>query len=190
MNLEQWSFLAEIVSSVAVVLSLCFLAFEFRVYTRRAREDAMDVVTSHRHGLLARLAEDGELASIVWRGCAGTPRLAAHEWARFSFYMYTLVLEYERTWLKSRAGTLDEHVMAAWDEALAWWIRFPGVRAWWRGAPPGYHADFRIYVEAALGKVAADPVTAAAVAEAFRAAEGRAERHRAMSWAQRRSRVR
>ena len=171
MNLQQWSFVAEVVSSIAVVLSLCFLVIEIRLYTRQARQDSMDVVTSRRHELLAKLAENGELASIVWKGCAGLPRLEAHEWARFSLYIYTLVLEYERTWLKAHSGALDKNVMAAWDDALGWWIKFPGVRAWWRGDPPGFHADFRNYVDAALAKVAVDPVTAATVAAAFRASE-------------------
>lgn len=174
MNLEQWSFVAEIISSMAVVFSLCFLAFEIRLNTRLTRQNSMDMVTTHRHALLVKLAEDGELASIVWKGCAGTPRLDAHEWTRFSLYIYTLVLEYERAWLKSKAGALDKNVMAAWDDALAWWIRFPGVRAWWRSNPPGFHADFRRHLEAVLVEVAVDPATAAAVAAAFRAHDGRA----------------
>jgi len=110
MNLEHWYHVAEIVSSIAVVVSLCFLALELRLYLRQARQDSIDLITSRRHDLLRVLADDGELSDIVWKGLAGTPRLPADEWSRFGFYMYCVILELERAWLRGKAGVLDKQV--------------------------------------------------------------------------------
>ena len=168
MNLQHWYYVAEIVASIAVVFSLCFLALELRLYLRQARDDSMDLVTSRRHDLLRVMAEDGELADIVWKGLAGTPRLPAHEWSRFGFYIYALILEYERAWLKVKAGLLDQHVLQTWDHALSWWLQHPGMGAWWRGNHPGFQAGFTAYMNDKINQVIVDPTIATAVAAAIR----------------------
>ncbi len=168
MNLEQWSFLAEIIASISVILTLCFLAYQIRLHARQAQLDSMDLVTSRRHDLLHTLAEDGELAAIVWKGLAGTPRLPAHEWSRFSLYLYTVLLEYERTWLKGKAGMLDVDFKNNWEQAMVWWFQHPGTRAWWRGDHPGFNADFTVFINDALTRIEVNPLVATAVAAAFR----------------------
>lgn len=171
MNLQEWSFIAEIIASTSVVFSLCFLGFQIRLYTRQARRDALDLVTSRRYDIVRVLADDGELASIAWRGFAGTPRLPAHEWARFSIYMYTVLLEIERTWLKADAGTLDAEVLRAWEDASSWWLRYPGVRAWWTSEHPGFTPAFTLYVNGLMARVKVDESVAGVVAASFRAHE-------------------
>lgn len=173
MNWQQMSAIADAVAAVAVILSLSFLAWEVRAYARQAREDSMDLVTSRRHELLRILATDSELASLVWRGFAGVPRLPAHEWARFGMYLYTVVLEYERAWIKAKAGSLDKEVMQAWDDALVWWMKHPGVRAWWSSNHPGFSPGFSAYINAAMEGVAVDAHAASIVAASFREHEAR-----------------
>lgn len=171
MNLEHWYHVAEIVSSIAVVVSLCFLAFELRLYLRQARQDSIDLITSRRHDLLRVLADDGELSDIVWKGLAGTPRLPADEWSRFGFYMYCVILELERAWLRGKAGVLDKQVIQVSDDALTWWLQHPGVGAWWRGDHPGFHAGFTAYMNDKINQAIVDPTIAGAVAAAIRERE-------------------
>ncbi len=168
MNLQEWAFVADIIAAAAVVLSLCFLAWQIRLYTRQARHDALDLVTTRRHDMLRVMADDGELASIVWRGFAGTPRLPPHEWARFGFYIYSLFLETERAWVHVDRGTLDSDVLENWEAALGWWLRQPGVRAWWKGRPPGFTPAYTRYIEGLMSHVNVDPAEATLVAASFR----------------------
>ncbi|MEO7385531.1 MAG: DUF6082 family protein [Gammaproteobacteria bacterium] len=168
MNLQQWSFVAEIASSIAVVLSLCFLAVELRLYVKQAQQDSVDQITSRRHDLLRTMAVDGELADIVWKALAGTPRVPTDDWARFAFFMYTMVLEYERAWLKYEAGLIDQQVLKTWDQSLAWWLQHPGARNWWRGDHPGFHAGFTTYMDGVISRVIINPDIASAVAAAIR----------------------
>ena len=171
MNLQHWYYVAEIVASIAVVVSLCVVALELRLYLRQARQDSVDLITSRRHDILRVLADDGELADIVWKGLAGTPRLPADEWSRFGFYMYSLVLELERAWLRGKAGALDQQVIQVWDHALNWWLQHPGVGAWWRGNHPGFQAGFTAYMNDKIRQAIVDPTIAAAVAAAIRERE-------------------
>jgi len=173
MSLQQWSLIADIITATAVIVSLCFLAFEVRLYARQDRQDALDLVTSRRHDLILVLAQDGELASIVWRGLAGTPRLPAHEWARFTMYVYSLILEYERTWLKFNAGALDEDMLREWEHAFTWWFKHPGMQSWWRGRHPGLTLPFTAYIDTMLARIHVEPRDSAMVAASFREWESR-----------------
>lgn len=173
MNLQYWSQISDIVATTAVVISLLFLGVQIRLYTKQARQDSMDLITSRRSDFLMPLAADTDLGKIVWKGFAGTPRLPAHEWARFSVYLYTVLLEYERMWLKFNAGTLDQAVVDAWDHGFSFWFKHPGVRSWWKSNHPGLIPGFTAYVDAAMARVAVDPRDSAAVAASIREQEGR-----------------
>jgi hypothetical protein len=173
MSLQFWSLISDIVATTAVVISLLFLAVQIRLYTKQARLDSMDVVTSRRSDFVMQLATDRELAKIVWSGFAGTPRLPPHEWARFGLYLYVVMLEYERMYTKYRQGSLDQAVLEAWEHGFTWWLKHPGVRSWWKSDHPGFTPAFSAYMDAALEKVVADPRDAAAVAASFREQESR-----------------
>ena len=96
---------------------------------------------------------------------------AAHEWARFTMYLYCVVLEYERTWLKFNAVALDEDTLPAWEQAFAWWLKHPGMRSWWKGDHPGFSPAFTTYLDTILARVNVEPHDAAIVAASFREQE-------------------
>ncbi len=89
MTLEHWYFVAEIVAAAAVVLSLCFLAFELRRNSNHVKRQSMDLLTIHRVEALKAFYEDEELASVIWKCFANESRLPAHEWARFGLFLYS-----------------------------------------------------------------------------------------------------
>jgi hypothetical protein len=167
MSLEQWSFLAEILASAAVVASLCFVAFQIRVQTRDARQQAMDLITSQRVAHLRALTDDSEMTRILWRGFAKEPPLPKVEWARFTMFLYVFFLEIERAWMKFDAGVLDRETWASWEDGIRWWLRQPGVRSWWKMDHPGYSPRFEAYVARRLAEVPIEPAEAAAVVAAM-----------------------
>ncbi len=168
MDLQTWSFIADITAAAGVIASLCFLAFEIRLYLRQVRQESLDVVVSRRHDLVRILATDAELASIVWRAFAATPRIAPHEWARFGLYMYAVLLEYERMWVKVNTGALDAGVLETWEKGFGWWFRQPGVQAWWRSDHPGFTPAFAAYVDKVATRSPEDGSIARVVAASFR----------------------
>ena len=95
MNWDAIGAIAELVGAAAVVASLSFLAFELRRQRQAAESHALDVGTSKRNAITGKLLEDTELSRIVWTCCVGTEHVPAHEYVRFSTYMYMLFVEIE-----------------------------------------------------------------------------------------------
>ncbi|MBT72630.1 MAG: hypothetical protein CMQ15_11435 [Gammaproteobacteria bacterium] len=106
MNLEQAAFIAEVIGGLGVVLSLVFLASELRNSTRQSQRDAMTLLTSKRNEMMYVLMDNPELTSIVWR-CLSAQRVPAHEWSRFSVYLYTTMVTIELGFKKIWANEVD-----------------------------------------------------------------------------------
>ncbi|HJN97232.1 MAG TPA: hypothetical protein QGF41_16210 [Gammaproteobacteria bacterium] len=106
MNLEQAAFIAEVIGGLGVVLSLVFLASELRNSTRQSQRDAMTLLTSKRNEMMYVLMDNPELTSIVWR-CWSAQRVPAHEWSRFSVYLYTTMVTIELGFKKIWANEVD-----------------------------------------------------------------------------------
>jgi len=167
MTLEHWYFVAEIVASFAVVLSICFLAFELRRNSNHVKRQSMDLLTIHRVEVLKAFYEDEEMASILWKGFAHEPRLPAHEWARFGLFMYSFFLIFELAFRKFDRKELDQTTWRSWQDGLKWWLQQPGVRSWWKSGHPGYCTSFANYIDRELGRVAVYSVEAKSVADSF-----------------------
>ena len=45
---------------------------------------------------------------------------------------------------------MPDEVWQRWSATAAWWLSFPGVRAWWAHRPVRFSASFEVFVEATL----------------------------------------
>jgi len=167
MTLEHWYFVAEILAAFAVVLSLCFLAFELRRNSNHVKRQSMDLLTIHRVDALKAFYEDEAMASIIWKGFAHEPRLPAHEWARFGLFLYSFFLLFEVAFRKFDGKELDQTTWKSWQDGLAWWLQQPGVRSWWKSDHPGYCTSFTEYIDHELGRVDVHSVEAKSIADSF-----------------------
>ena len=127
------------------------------------------------------LYEDPELASLIWRGFAQQPRLAPHEWARFSLYLYNVFVLFELSYKKYREGDVRGELFGDTVRAFSWWMSMPGVRAWWNSNPVGFSQDFCVFVDEQIAGI--EPATemsrvaASSFLEAMVAASGSDGRH-------------
>lgn len=156
MTLEQWGSIAEIVASIAVLVTLWFLVIELRSSTQQSKKQAQEAVTQHRVDILKPLYDDVEVSELLWRGLYTTDRMEPMEWARFSMYLYNMFLVTELGWLHSVHGELDDRRFSGQQLPLRWWLEKPGVQRWWKTRPGGYSDSFYEHVDRELAAIAAD----------------------------------
>jgi hypothetical protein len=171
MTLEQWGSVAEIIASLAVLVSLWFLVIELRRGLLQAKKEAWSEITLRRTETLKPLYENPQLASLIWRGFAQQPRLAPHEWARFSIFIYDVFVVFELSHKKFLDNDVSEAQFLSAADALEWWMRMPGVRAWWKTKPPGFSAEFCRFVDREMTRLEPDARTAQLAGASFLGAE-------------------
>ncbi|MFT4938951.1 MAG: hypothetical protein ACI88A_001983 [Paraglaciecola sp.] len=167
MNLVSLNLAAEIVASIAVLISLCFLVIQLRQNFIQSKKQALEELTLRRIELLKMLYEDHDQASLIWRGFSQEPRLAAHEWVRFGFYLYSVFVVFELVHIKYLSKELDKAHWFTLLDAFHWWFQFPGVSAWWNTAPGGFTPTFITMVNEEMSKVAQDKTSAQLVGKSF-----------------------
>ena len=154
MNLDQIYIVSEIISALAVVISLIYLGVQVKHSRIQSKNQAFDLIATQRGQFTNLLAIDKDLSRIVARGLAGKSKLHPNEYYRFTSYLYNLSINLElahKKWLKK---DLDKESWRAWDEASQWWFVCPGVQTWWKNNPVGgFTADYKNYVNACIAKL-------------------------------------
>ena len=155
MNLEQAAFIAEIIGGIGIVLSLVFLASELRSSTKQSQRDAMTLLASKRNEMMYVLMDNPELSSIVWR-CLSGQQVQAYERSRFIVYMHTTIVTIELGFKKIWANEVDPITSETWVEGADWWLKYPGMRTWWKAGQVGLSSKFRDYIDQRLYNIEID----------------------------------
>jgi hypothetical protein len=64
--------------------------------------------------------------------------------------MYEVFGAFEFMFHASRTDAIPEEVWTRWSSAVAWWLTFPGVQAWWQARPIPFTESFTAFMESLL----------------------------------------
>jgi hypothetical protein len=147
MSLQELASFAEIVSALAVVVSLLYLAKQVKIANDLNRTDTFrDIIYSMTAHL--NLMFSVENVSLTIKGFQAYSSLAADEKLRFEHLMAGLFQHTEDSWNSIEAGIIGADLKENWT----WFLKekfFPyrGVREWWADYKPAYAPDFQNWID-------------------------------------------
>jgi hypothetical protein len=159
-GLQALADLGELVSGVAVVVSLVYLAYQVRQSTQSLRTENYARALERVAAIQARLSSDAGSAGVFTRGTRDPAALSPEERVQFAWAFYEMFGAFEFMFHQAQTRALPPEVWERWSDTLSWWISLPGVRAWWRALPSPFSADFSAYVDARAAAGPADPEAA------------------------------
>ena len=115
----DWQFigvLAEMISAVAVVVTLIFLAVEVRNNRNATQSNSLDALAAGFSDINYNVIGDSEFASIWEKGLAAPETLSSQEVIRISMYMQCYVNHYTALRKYHELGVLPDE---EWDAYLA-----------------------------------------------------------------------
>ena len=118
-SLKNWVGIAEIISAVAVVLSLLYVGFEIRRTTVQSDADVQAELLSYTHQRRYLIIEDSGLSELLAKGYDNPRDLTAGEALRFQNYSELLFVAWERATMARDAGVFSAAGYDAWD---AWFV--------------------------------------------------------------------
>lgn len=156
-RLGNWVAIAEIVSAVAVVISLIYVGLEIRRTTLESDADIQAELLSYTHQRRYLVIESVDLSSILAKGYADPTQLSPDEALRFQGYVELLYAAWERAYMTREAGIFSEDLFREWnrwftsvaerDPAFVW----PMVRD-----SQGWHPPFVEHVNRSLSDTKPD----------------------------------
>jgi len=151
MTLEQLALIGEIIASIAVVISVLYLAVQVRQGTAVARREAFESTVSRIiHHWLDDVAASGDVAQIYHRGLENYHELSPVDQKRFRSLMLKLLISHEPAIdvVRTQPGLMKGTVIDAMHHNLLHHLTSTGGRQWWEEDGRNWPAaDYRDYLE-------------------------------------------
>ena len=158
MTIEDLGNIGEFVGSIAVLVTLVYLAIQVRQSTEQARDNAADIrqtglgqifeMHSKHRFFIASSIDNSRMVKI---GLANYDALDDDERHQFDYFMWDVTWTYVVTWSRFKDGVLSQEV---WDASFAdyvgHWVGQSGGVAWWRTTAHTFPSDFKLLVDRAL----------------------------------------
>ena len=128
MNWDAISAISQLVGSIAVVVSVLYLAVQLRSSTRVAKVAAMDAAAAALRDVTKPFMENAELARL-WRiGLENLEALSAEDQARFFHAAHQFLKALETIHYHYVYGLLDLQLWSGWRELLHHYVASPGIK--------------------------------------------------------------
>lgn len=148
MTLEQWSFLAQIISAIAVIASLIFVGFQLKQATSAIRATSSQAHSALYTDLVSSIIDNGDFARAWSIGLERPQELTEAEWVRFVAYASALFRLYESSRVQWLNGRLDEEHWRTIERQATDFGHLPGLKIAWQLRGHWFSPEFRSWFEA------------------------------------------
>ena len=128
MKLEKLSSLAELVSAIAIVVTLGYLVIETQQNTVAVQASVRQAMLENDLELIRMIVD----YPIVFTGRTGDAELSDEELVRLHGNVLALVRVRETHWLQYQNGVLDERTWRTYQSAIPAVLSTEFMRSWWR----------------------------------------------------------
>jgi len=146
MSWDAISAISQMIGSIAVVLSVLYLAIQVHRSTTVAKLAAQDAAATALREVTKPFAENADLARI-WRiGLEDLDALSAEEQARFFHSTYQFLKAFETIHFHHVYGLMDNQIWQGWCGLLQHYIASPGIDHYWRLRHDLFSKRFQIFI--------------------------------------------
>lgn len=132
LKLGDWANVAEIIGTLAFVVSLIFVGVQIGQNTAATRAAASQAVHSSFSDWYQSVQGDPELLSLSTKGMADYDSLSPTEKSQFIALFMSFSLDTQDAFYKWRDGTLDPELWRTWELVSMNLYSTPGGKAFWK----------------------------------------------------------
>ena len=147
MTLEQWSFIAQIVSAIAVIASLIFVGFQLRRATSAIRATSSQAHSALYTDLVRSIIDNAGFAHAWSVGLKDPKAISEAEWVQFVAYASALFRLYETSRVQWLNGRLDDEHWHTIERQAADFGHLPGLQLAWQLRGHWFSPEFRAWFD-------------------------------------------
>lgn len=106
--LEQIYYVSEMISVVAVVVSLIYVGIQVRQNTQAVRNSTLQNISENQLNVYGLLAAHGDLSEVVFQAATGEGSELGPDRFRYTAWMHTAIRSLENAFYQHREGALNE----------------------------------------------------------------------------------
>ena len=147
MNWEMIGAVGQVITAVAVIPSLIYLAIQIRDQNKERRRAAASVFMLHWTDFRKSLSDNSDLAAIHLRGLQSFDDLDPVEKLRFGSALGRVFVLSEGLYFFHLDRALSAELWKTFEQTTADLIAYPGAQAWWATRKHWHTAKFRALVD-------------------------------------------
>jgi hypothetical protein len=147
MNWEVIQGLSSLVATLAVILTVVYLAIQVRRSTIATYSQTYQFATQALGEMAAIVGENKDKARIFSVGMADPEKLEKDEYLQFAYLGISLFRRYENVFFQYQTGMIDDDFWAGHRENLLWFFHRPGTQVWWEERRLSFSQSFREFLE-------------------------------------------
>jgi hypothetical protein len=147
MSLQDLGSLGELISAVAVVVSLLYLAVQIRQNTRSVRSSTFQSAVRDTTEIIDPMIHYPELNRIWYDGVHDFDSLSTEDRRRFAAYMTSTLRRLENLVYQTNEGTLAPE---SWEGVRANFkntFSYPGTLVWWKRARHLFNRQLQEFID-------------------------------------------
>jgi hypothetical protein len=147
MNWEAINAISQLISSIAVVFSLLYLAMQVHRSTRVGKIAAQDSVATALRDVTKPFMENEQLSRIWQVGLENLNALSREDQVRFYHAAYQFLKAFETIHFHFAYGLLDVQLWEGWRELLRHYVVAPGIAHYWKLRHELFSKRFQQFVQ-------------------------------------------
>ncbi|MDG1206687.1 MAG: hypothetical protein P8N51_15055 [Pseudomonadales bacterium] len=146
MSLEDWAFVAEIVSGIAVIISLIYVGLQVNDSTSAIRSAAASDATKTMQSWYLEMGRNRQASDVWYNAMTSQESLSARDEFQYMMSMHTAILGMQNSYLLSKEGTLDTEFREAVTTAIVAVKDMPGMQRYWKQRRGFFHTGFAEFI--------------------------------------------
>ena len=147
MNWDALGAIAELIGSIAVVITLIYLAVQLRYNSKSTRLAAAHGLASTYTDTLSQISANPELTELYFKGLLGDPRLTKTQRRQFDLLILQFVRNGDVHFHSFIEGTMSVELWEATEKGFVHLYSQPGGKASWERQRHLVSESFRNHVE-------------------------------------------
>ncbi len=155
MKIKKIASIAEIISAVAVVVSLLYVGYEVRQNTAAVRSTAYQSIHDAEDLFWSTLGSDTELSALWDIGLTGgVSALSPGQQSQFRMAARRLIYLFQNVHYQRRKGVVDDELWAAWVASLDEFVAQQGFRDVLAITRPHLSDPFQVLLDSRMAQTA------------------------------------
>jgi hypothetical protein len=130
-SIEELGSIGDFVGSIAVLISLVYLAVQVKGNTEASRTSTYQAIVSEFGALNRALAGTSGLSVLFVNALEDFESLSAEDKARMSQLFFVCFHNFENMYYQYRKGYLEDDVWTGWKRLMLTYHSRPGFQTWW-----------------------------------------------------------
>ncbi|MBK5103981.1 MAG: hypothetical protein JJE42_07015 [Burkholderiales bacterium] len=147
MNWEAFSAISSAVATLAITMSVIYLAIQVKTSTKATNSQTYQFATQALGEMASIIGVSKDLARIYVNGMADPESLDKEEYYQFSYLTVSLFRRYENIFYQWQSGMIDEDFWGGHRNNLLWFYFQPGTQRWWSERRGGFSDRFRSFLD-------------------------------------------